>query len=160
MIPWAAREVGPTGVDVTILGLGGAPLGDFSELIAEDRAAATVEAAWAAGIRYFDTAPLYGHGLSEHRLGHFLRRQPRDSFVLSTKVGRLLHAELPGPIDRGWFKGGLNFAVEYDYSYDGAMRSMEHSLARLGLNRIDVALIHDVDVWTHGSAQPYEARCR
>ena len=86
----AVREVGTTGVEVTTLGLGGAPLGDFSELIPEDRADATVEAAWAAGIRYFDTAPLYGHGLSEHRLGHFLRRQPRDSFVLSTKVGRLL----------------------------------------------------------------------
>ena len=154
------RELGTTGLKFTLLGLGGAPLGDYSELIPEDRAAATVEAAWAAGIRYFDTAPLYGQGLSEHRLGRFLRRQPRDSFALSTKVGRLLRRELAGRIDRSGFLGGLNFAAEYDYSYDGAMLSIEHSLARLGLKRIDVALIHDVDVWNYGSAEAYEARFR
>jgi D-threo-aldose 1-dehydrogenase len=154
------REVGATGLRITTLGLGGAPLGDFSELIPEDRAAATVEAAWAEGIRYFDTAPLYGHGLSEHRFGHFLRRQPRDSFVLSTKVGRLLYPERPERIDRGWFNGGLNFAVAYDYSYDGTFRSIEHSLARLGMPRVDIALIHDVDFRTHGSAEAYEARFR
>ena len=154
------REVGETGLKVTTLGLGGAPLGDFSEFIPEDRAAATVEAAWAEGIRYFDTAPLYGHGLSEHRFGHFLRRQSRDSFVLSTKVGRLLYPERPERIDRDRFKGGLNFAVAYDYSYDGTFRSIEHSLARLGMPRVDIALIHDVDVWTHGSAEAYEERFR
>ena len=154
------REIGRTGLKATVLGLGGAPLGDFSELIPEDRATATIEAAWQAGVRFYDTAPLYGHGLSEHRFGHALRRKPRDSFVLSSKIGRVLRAEAPEAIDRGWFKGGLNFAADYDYSYDGAMRSIEHSLARLGMHRVDVVLIHDVDIWTHGSDEACQARFR
>jgi D-threo-aldose 1-dehydrogenase len=158
--PLARRAIGRTGLEVTCLGLGGAPLGDFSAHIPTPRALATVEAAYDGGVRLYDTAPLYGHGLSEHRFGHVLREKPRDEFVLSTKVGRLLSAEAPEKIDRGWFTGGLNFDVRYDYSYDGTMRSIEDSLARLGMNRIDVALIHDVDIWTHGSAEAYETRFR
>ena len=156
------REVGETGLKVTTLGLGGAPLGDFSEFIPEDRAAATVEAAWAEGIRYFfATQPL----CTAMDYPAPLRALPspaieRTSFVLSTKVGRLLYPERPERIDRNRFKGGLNFAVAYDYSYDGTLRSIEHSLARLGMPRVDIAIIHDVDVWTHGSVEAYGERFR
>jgi D-threo-aldose 1-dehydrogenase len=157
MMAIPTRKVGRTGVDVTVLGLGGAPLGDFSELIPDDRARATVAAAYDAGVRLYDTSPLYGHGLSEHRFGAVLRNKP-DDIVLSTKVGRLLKPEKPERIERGWFKGGLNFEAVYDYSYDGCMRSVEHSYQRLGMNRIDIVLIHDVDVWTHGNREAYDRR--
>ncbi|HEX6010479.1 MAG TPA: aldo/keto reductase [Geminicoccaceae bacterium] len=152
------RQLGRTALQVPILGLGGAPLGDLFERIPEERALATVERAYELGVRLYDTAPLYGYGLSEHRMGHVLRRKPRDSYVLSTKVGRLLFAEDPARIDRGIFRGGLNFRPEYDYSYDGTLRVVEQSLQRLGVERIDVSLIHDVDIWTHGSRESYEAR--
>jgi D-threo-aldose 1-dehydrogenase len=158
MPPFPTRPLGRTSLEVPILGLGGAPLGDFYELLPEERALATVERAYDLGIRLFDTAPLYGHGLSEHRMGHVLRRKPRDSYVLSTKVGRRLIPEDPARIDRGWFKGGLNFRATYDYGYDGTLRAVEDSLQRLGMERIDIALIHDVDIWTHGSREAYEAR--
>lgn len=154
------REIGKTGLEVTVLGFGGAPLGDFFEAIPEDRALATVEAAYAAGVRVYDTSPYYGHGLSEHRFGHVLRGKSRDDLVLSTKVGRLLRPAPAETIDRGLFKGGLNFAATFDYSYDGCMRSLEDSYQRLGMNRIDIALIHDVDIWTHGSREAYEQRVR
>jgi D-threo-aldose 1-dehydrogenase len=154
------RPLGRSAVRVTPLGLGGAPLGNLYENIPEDRAGATVRAAREAGVGLFDTAPLYGYGLSEHRFGHVLRQAPRDGFVLSTKVGRWLRPEDPARIDRGIFRGGLNFAPVVDYSYDGAMRSFEQSLQRLGLHRIDVLLIHDVDVWTHGSQEAFERRFR
>jgi D-threo-aldose 1-dehydrogenase len=154
------RPLGRTALKVPILGLGGAPLGDLYEKIPEDRALATIERAHAGGVRLFDTAPLYGYGLSEHRMGHVLRQKPRDSYVLSTKVGRLLFPEDPGRIDRGIFRGGLNFRPEYDYSFDGTLRVVEQSLQRLGIERIDVLLIHDVDVWTHGSRDAYEARLK
>jgi aryl-alcohol dehydrogenase-like predicted oxidoreductase len=112
------------------------------------------------GIRLFDTAPLYGHGLSEHRFGHVLREKPRAEFVISTKVGRWLRPERSEQVDRGQFVGGLNFQTVYDYSYDGTMRALEQSYQRLGMDRIDIALIHDVDIWTHGSAEAYERRFR
>lgn len=156
----AERQLGRTGLRVSVLGLGGAPLGDFSERIPEARARATLDAAWDGGVRFYDTSPLYGHGLSEHRFGAMLRQQPRDAFVLSTKVGRWLKPERPERIDRGWFRGGLNFSAVYDYSYDGTMRALEQSYQRLGMDRIDVALIHDVDIWTHGSREAYEQRFR
>jgi D-threo-aldose 1-dehydrogenase len=152
------RQLGRTDLRVPILGLGGAPLGDLFERIPEERALATVERAYELGVRLYDTAPLYGHGLSEHRMGHVLRQKPRDSYVLSTKVGRLLFPEDPARIERGFFRGGLNFRPAYDYSYDGTLRAVEESLQRLGIERIDVSLIHDVDIWTHGSRESYEAR--
>jgi D-threo-aldose 1-dehydrogenase len=151
------RKIGRTGFEVTVLGLGGAPLGDFSELIPDDRARQTVAAAYDQGVRLYDTSPLYGHGLSEHRFGAVLRNRP-DDIVLSTKVGRVLKPEKPERIQRGWFKGGLNFEAVYDYSYDGCMRSLEHSYHRLGMNRIDIVLIHDVDIWTHGDRETYDRR--
>jgi D-threo-aldose 1-dehydrogenase len=87
-------------------------------------------------------------------MGQVLRQRPRHSFVLSTKVGRILEPMDEAKINRGWFAGGLNFEPRYDYSYDGVRRSLEHSLHRLGMNRVDVLLIHDIDVWTHGNDYP------
>ena len=110
-----------------------------------------MRAAYDAGMRLFDTAPLYGHGLSEHRIGEALRWLDRDSYVLSTKVGRLLRPRDPKTVDGELFKQVLPFEGVYDYSYDGVMRSVDDSLQRLGMHRIDMLLIHDVDVWTHGS---------
>ena len=154
------RRIGRTDLQVSVLGLGGAPLGDLYERIPPDWALATLETAYWRGIRLFDTAPLYGHGLSEHRFGHVLRDKPRAEFVISTKVGRWLRPERSEQVDRGQFVGGLNFQTVYDYSYDGTMRALEQSYQRLGMDRIDIALIHDVDIWTHGSAEAYESRFR
>jgi D-threo-aldose 1-dehydrogenase len=153
MKPGDTRALGRTGLAVTQLGFGGAPLGNMYRAIADAEAEATVRAAYDAGIRLFDTAPLYGFGLSEHRVGAALRDKPRDSFVLSTKVGRLLEPRHPDTLDHGQFEGSLPFAEVYDYGYDGIMRSIEHSLHRLGTWRIDILLVHDLDVWTHGSEQ-------
>ena len=150
------RRIGTTAVEVTVLGLGGAPLGNLFEEIPAERALATVRAALDAGIGWFDVAPFYGHGLAEHRFGHVLREAPRDAFVLSTKTGRLLRAADARAIDPSPFKGRHHFAVAHDYSYDATMRSLEDSLQRLGMGRIDVALIHDVDPMHQGDA--YEAR--
>jgi D-threo-aldose 1-dehydrogenase len=154
------RPLGNSGLHVTALGLGGAPLGDLYEKIPEKRAAKTLEAGWQQGIRIYDTAPLYGYGLSEHRFGHVLRQKPRDQYVLSTKVGRYLQPEAPSKIDRGQWAGGLNMQPVYDYSYDGAMRAVEQSFQRLGIERIDILLIHDIDIWTHGSREAYEQRLK
>jgi D-threo-aldose 1-dehydrogenase len=149
--PFATRKLGKSGLDVSILGFGGVPIGDFWAKLSDETAVATVKRAAEAGLSLYDTSPLYGHGLSEHRIGQVLRQRQRSSFVLSTKVGRILEPMDEAKIDRGWFAGGLNFEARYDYSYDGSMRSLEHSLHRLGMNRVDVLLIHDIDVWTHGS---------
>ena len=152
------RVLGRSGVEVTIMGFGGAPLGNMYQAFSGAQARATVEAGYDAGIRYFDTAPLYGFGLSEHRLGEALRGKERDQFVLSTKVGRLLKPGDPATLDHGQFRGSLPFAQVYDYSYDGVMRSVEDSLQRLGTWRIDILLVHDLDVWTHGSEDARHAR--
>lgn len=126
------------------LGLGTAPLGGLYEAVSDDEAHAVVEAAWQAGVRYFDTAPLYGHGLAERRLGAVLRDKPRDEFLLSTKVGRLLRADAP-PEPGQAFKGTPPLNPVFDFSYDATMRSVEESLRRLGLDRVDLLLIHDPD---------------
>ena len=150
------RALGKSDVRVGVLGLGGAPLGNLFRAVEEDTALATVEAAHAAGITWFDTAPLYGHGVSEHRFGHVLRHKSRDTFTLSTKVGRLLRASSEVP--ESPFVGRHQFEVVHDYGYDATMRSLEDSLQRLGMNRIDVALIHDVDRMHRGD--DYEATLR
>jgi D-threo-aldose 1-dehydrogenase len=136
------------------LGFGGAPLGNLYAPIAEAEALGALRAALAAGVRLFDTAPHYGQGLSERRFGAVLRDAPRDSFVLMTKTGRLLEAEGSAEGTQDGFVGALGAAKRYDYSADGTLRSLADSRARLGLGRIDIALIHDIDVWTHGAAQP------
>lgn len=132
------------------LGFGAAPLGNLFAKVAEAQAEQTLSTAWEIGIRYFDTAPFYGSGLSEQRVGRFLAGYPRDEFVLSTKVGRLLAPDRAVPEVQHGYVGGLPNRIEYDYSADGARRSIEASLARLGLDRIDVVYIHDVAPDTHG----------
>jgi D-threo-aldose 1-dehydrogenase len=112
--------------------------------VGDDEARRVVSAAWDAGIRYFDTAPLYGFGLSEQRLGGVLRTKPRDEFVISTKVGRLLRADAPPEPGQAW-KGTPPLNPVFDFSYDATMRSVDESLNRLGLDRVDVLLIHDPD---------------
>ncbi len=146
---WAA--LGKSGVRVTRLGFGAAPLGNLYAPVADEEALAAVHAAYAMRVRYFDTAPLYGHGMSEHRCGEALRGYPRDSFVLSSKVGRLLRpaADASDPSD-GYVRP-LPFRTVYDYTYDGTMRSLEDSLQRLGTDRIDILLVHDIDRRTHGA---------
>lgn len=135
------------------LGLGCASLGNLYQAISDSEARATVDAAWDAGVRVFDTAPYYGLGLSERRLGDALRERARDDYILSTKVGRLLHPDTaPLPTVRHGFVNPLSFDVRYDYSYDGIMRSYETSLQRLGLARIDILLVHDIGVMAHGAA--------
>jgi D-threo-aldose 1-dehydrogenase len=156
----STRILGKTKIQVSELGFGGAPLGNLYVELDDDQALATVRAAYDGGIRYLDTAPYYGHGLSEHRIGQALRDVPRDSFVLSTKVGRLLKPEDPRRIQPGQFPGCLSFRPVFDYSYDGVMRSVEDSLQRLGFHRIDIVLIHDVDVWTHQTQDATDARFR
>ncbi|MCS6878559.1 MAG: aldo/keto reductase [Geminicoccaceae bacterium] len=154
------RKIGRTGLEVTVLGLGGAPLGDLYERIPDERARATVEAAWRVGIRLFDTAPLYGCGLSEHRMGEVLRSKPRDAFVLSTKIGRILEPADPSAIDRHGWAGGLDFRWRFDYSAEGAKRSIEDSLQRLGLSRIDIVFVHDLDLWWCPTPEIFEQRFR
>ncbi|BBE72169.1 aldo/keto reductase [Oharaeibacter diazotrophicus] len=149
---FARRPLGRSGLGVTAYGFGGAPLGNLFRTVPRADAEALLEAVWAAGFRFFDTAPFYGFGLSERRLGDVLRDKPRGDFVLSTKVGRVLK---PNPGDhpaRADYVDALPFEPVYDYSYDGVMRSFEHSLQRLGLDRVDVLLMHDIGRVTHGDA--------
>jgi D-threo-aldose 1-dehydrogenase len=140
------------------IGFGGAPLGNLFSALDEDAAQATLTRAWARGLRYFDTAPHYGNGLSEHRIGRFLRTQARGDFLLSTKVGRLLVADSSAARDQNSYCGVLPFVQRYDYSHDGALRSLEDSLQRMGLARVDIAYVHDIDVRTHGADQPQRYR--
>lgn len=142
---------GKAKLSFTELGFGAAPLGNLYRAISEDDAQATLEAAWTQGVRVFDTAPLYGLGLSETRLNRFLRGKRRDEYVLSTKVGRLFRLPAAGE-DRDCI--GKFFDVParkeiYDYSYDGVMRSVDFSLERLGVDRIDILFAHDLDVFNH-----------
>lgn len=150
MEPIERRTLGQTSALVTKLGLGGAGLGDLTEVLAEEQAQRILQAAWEGGIRFYDTSPFYGHGKSEHRVGTFLRQQPRSEFVLSTKIGRVFHAPKNGSRPKpSQFVGALPFDFYYDYSYDGIMRSYEDSLQRLSLPSIDLLLIHDLDFWFH-----------
>jgi D-threo-aldose 1-dehydrogenase len=132
-------------LDVTSIGLGSAPLGGLFSPVSDADAQATIERAWSLGVRFFDTAPLYGFGLAERRLGAFLRQQPRESYVISTKVGRLLRAPDGAPAEDEHYKGTPRERPVFDFSHDGVMRSVEESLERLGLDRIDVLLVHDPD---------------
>ncbi len=152
-------RLGNGGLTFTELGFGTAPLGNLYRAISDADADAILQAAWDGGVRYYDTAPLYGLGLSETRLNRFLRDKPRDAYVLSTKVGRLLKV---APVHEGqgkWFDVPSRVGV-YDYSYDGVMRSVEFSLERLGVTRIDILYVHDLDIWTHGSTQVLEPYMR
>jgi D-threo-aldose 1-dehydrogenase len=144
------RRVGKTRLEVTTLGLGGAPMGGFRAAISDAEAVGLTDLAYELGVRYFDTSPFYGYGRSELRMGAGLREKPRDDYILSTKIGRIMHAMKPGEKPPADFReNGLpGFAPVFDYTYDGVMRSLEHSYFRLGISRIDIALVHDVDFWT------------
>jgi D-threo-aldose 1-dehydrogenase len=148
--PLTRRKLGGAPLEVTQLGLGCGPLGGFRRAIPEDEALGVVQAAYDAGARLFDTSPLYGYGRSELRVGQVLRQLPRDSFVVSTKVGRWLSPRRPDQSYEGLRAGGLDFVPTYDLSHDGVMRAIEQSHCRLGLATIDILLIHDVDAYTHG----------
>jgi D-threo-aldose 1-dehydrogenase len=130
---------------MTRLGLGGTGLGDMYHTTSDEAGKATVDAAWEAGIRYFDTAPHYGAGLSEHRLGAALRARPRDAYTLSTKVGRLLAPQHPGEIASP-FVNALPFKRVLDYTADGVRRAVEDSLQRLALGHIDIGYVHDLSI--------------
>lgn len=143
----------------TELGFGGAPIGNLYRAISDGEAASVLAEAWAGGLRHFDTAPLYGHGLSERRLGAFLQTRPRDSFLVSTKVGRLLEPLPRGARQKeGPFVDDATEHTVFDYSYDGVMRSFEASLQRLGLDRIDILYAHDLDSRAHGSEAALQER--
>jgi D-threo-aldose 1-dehydrogenase len=154
---WDRRGNG--GLSFSELGFGAAPIGNLYRAISDDEAQAVLDAAWAGGVRYFDTAPLYGLGLSETRLNRFLRGKPRGEYVLSTKIGRLLHATTPDRRDGfgKWFDVPAR-NEEFDYSHDGVMRSLEFSLERLGLDRVDILYAHDLDIFTQGSQTALESR--
>jgi D-threo-aldose 1-dehydrogenase len=143
------RQIGNTDLMVSVYGFGGAPLGNMYQPLSDAQARDTLQFAWDNGFRYYDTAPRYGYGLSERRMGDFLRAQS-EPYVLSTKVGRLLERiDGPIPADRD-FVDALPFVEVFDYSYDAVMRSVEDSWQRLGLRRIDIAYIHDIGRVTHG----------
>ncbi len=148
------RRIGATKLAVDTIGLGCAPLGNLYAAMSDDEASALAASAWEAGMRFFDTAPHYGQGLSERRIGDALRQHHGEEFVLSTKAGRLLK---PAPYPdkhrdmRHGFASPMPFDIEYDYSYDGILRSFEDSLQRLGLDRVDMLLMHDIGTFTHGN---------
>jgi D-threo-aldose 1-dehydrogenase len=157
--PATNRTFGRAGFEVTVAGYGGSQVGNLSRALDDETAHALLLDGWTRGIRVYDTAPLYGHGLSEHRMGRALLHRPREEYVLSTKVGRRLF-----PAERGSFPSGpwvdpAPFRAEFDYSYDGVMRQVEDSLQRLCMDRIDILLIHDIDVRNHGpEGQPVRFR--
>lgn len=140
------------------IGLGGAPLGNLFAPVSDDDARALVQAALASGCRSFDTAPHYGHGLSERRLGMALRGSPRDALVVSSKVGRLLTPDAAAPREAHSYVDLPPFRQHWDYSTSGTRRSVEDSLQRLGLARLDVVYVHDPDVATHGNHAPQVLR--
>jgi D-threo-aldose 1-dehydrogenase len=148
MAPFEKRRIGGTSLEVTVLGLGCATLGSSRIPVTRQEAEAIVLAAWAAGVRYIDTAPYYGFGQAERCVGDAMRWVPRDEWVLSTKVGRLLR---PCQTTDETQRHPLPFEAVYDYSFDGIMRSFEDSLQRLGLARIDILYVHDIGAMQHGS---------
>ena len=138
------RSVGNSGLAISRIGFGGAPLGDLKRAPTDAGAREVLQAAWDAGIRYFDTAPFYGVGLSERRIGDFLRDKPRDSYVLSSKVGRLLVPDREYAMGHYGDPRAMPFRPVFDFTYDGVMKSFENSLQRLGLERIDILFLHDI----------------
>ena len=149
--PLERRRLGATALSATALGLGTAPLGGMFEAVDDERAHDVIRRAWELGVRLFDSAPLYGHGESERRSGHVLGEMPRDEYVLATKVGRLLRADAPPDVSQVAPDGSYNWHgvpdrnPVFDFSRDGTLRSIEESLERLGLDRIDILHVHDPD---------------
>lgn len=154
MTPDTKRRFGRVDLDVTAFAFGTAPVGNIFAEIDEETSTAMFETSWQAGVRFYDTAPMYGHGLSEIRTGQALRWKQRDDFVLASKVGRVLHPAKRSSINFAPWVNAAPFAIEFDYSYDGTMRSFEDSLQRMALERMDIVFIHDIDVFTRGKDQP------
>ncbi|MES2666019.1 MAG: aldo/keto reductase [Pseudomonadota bacterium] len=155
----ATRIWDKRGIPFTELGFGTAPIGNLFRAISDTDARGILDRAWDAGVRYYDTAPLYGLGLAETRLNPFLRGKDRSSYVLSSKIGRLFRATTPDKRDGldKWFEVPSRNEV-YDYGYDAVMRSLEFSLERLGVDRIDILYAHDLDVFNHGSKAALQDR--
>lgn len=152
MMHFDKRQVGKTDVSVTSLSFGGASIGNLGGVVRDADAAAVLDYAWQAGIRYFDTAPHYGRGLSEQRMGAFFAGKSRDDYVISTKVGRVLSAGEPMEEADGFIQPLPN-AVRYDYSADGILKSFEASCERLGTSRVDIIYVHDIGDVTHGAKE-------
>ncbi len=149
------KLLGKTNIHCPKIGFGGAPIGNLFKKITNKYARQILSESQRFGINLYDTSPLYGYGLSEQRIGNFFKTLNRDQFLISTKVGRYLVKEHEAKIDRGIFKGGLNFRPVVDYTYDGVMKSFEQSIMRLNVDHIDLCLIHDVDYFTHGNKFEY-----
>lgn len=154
MKPDAKRKFGRVDLEVTAFAFGTAPVGNIFSEIDEETSSAMFDTAWDAGVRLYDTAPMYGHGLSEIRTGQALRWKRRDDYILSSKVGRRLFPAKRETIKFDPWVNAAPFTMEFDYSYDGTMRSIEDSLQRMALERIDIVFIHDIDVFTRGKDQP------
>jgi D-threo-aldose 1-dehydrogenase len=148
------RPLGRSNLELTTMSFGATIIGNFIRPISDAAATELVNQAWDLGLRTFDTAPLYGHGLSELRLGRTLQGRTRADYVLSTKAGRVLTPSDPSSIDSGLWKDPAPFAAAFDYSYDGIMRSVEDSLKRLLTDHLDIVYMHDIDRYTHGGNQP------
>jgi len=151
MANWEKRRIGRTELRVTSLGLGTATMGGSRIPMSNEERLRLVAAAWDAGVRYVDTAPFYGVGAAERAAGDALRDKPRDEWVLSTKVGRLLRPRSGGGGATDGRLAPMPFEVKYDYSYDGIMRSLEDSYQRLGLAKIDILFVHDIGAYQHGA---------
>jgi len=148
--PLEQVRVGQTALTISRLGFGSASIAGLFAAVSDDQATAMLQHTWDLGVRYFDTAPQYGFGLAERRLGAFLRQQPRDSFVLSTKVGRLLRPGTPEQLAAPTnFHGVTDDRPMFDFSRDGTRRSLAESLERLGLDRVDIVYLHDPDDHWH-----------
>ncbi len=161
MDPTVLRPLGRSALRVTPFGYGSGTLAGYRDQIPELDAIDTVIAAYENGVRLFDTSPYYGYGRAELRVGAALRDRPRGEFVLSTKIGRVMTAIPHGTTPpAGWRTGGVPFAPAYDYSYDGVHRSLEQSMLRLGMNKVDIVFIHDIDFWTVRDRALLEERFR
>lgn len=139
------NQIGKTNLSLTNLGIGTAPIGGWPKALNENKALEILETAWQNGIRYFDTAPLYGFGMAEERLGKFLKNKKKEDYVISTKVGRLIVESSKETSEEPFFKGAPNREPFFDFSYDATMRSFEESLNRLQIDKVDILLIHDPD---------------
>ncbi len=154
MNPNTLNKFGRVDLNVSAFGFGTAPIGNIFREIDEATSDAMIQHAWDRGVRYFDTAPMYGHGLSEMRTGHSLRWKDRGDFILSSKVGRVLKPARRQDINFEPWTNAAPFTMHFDYSYDGIMRSFEDSLQRMALEHMDICFIHDIDVFTRGAEQP------
>ena len=143
------RNLGNTDIQLTSIGFGGAPIGNLFEELNEPECFNIIKKSYEMNINLYDTSPLYGYGLSEHRIGNFLKNIDPDKYYLSTKVGRYLTPKR-NHFKEGKFKGHINFLPNLDYSYDGVMRSFDQSIHRLAVSKIDICLIHDVDRYNFG----------